>query len=303
MPTVVITGGTGLIGTRLSHLLKEQGFQVAHLSRRENLKATFPAYHWNPATGDIDPTPLLKADHIIMMAGAGIIDKPWTNTRKKELIASRVDGNLLIAQAVKAHRLQPKSIVAASAIGYYGNKGDQLLRENDQPGQGFLSECTLAWEESLNAFEHLDIRLTKLRIGIVLSTLGGALEKLALSFNFGTGNYFGKGGQYYSWIHIDDMCRMIEFAMKAENVTGTYNAVGPEPATLKTLIYAIKAAKKSNALIFPVPEMAIKLALGQRAAMILGSMRISSQAIAQAGFQFKFPELIPALEDLIARKI
>ena len=303
MPTVAITGGTGLIGTRLSYLLKEKGFRVLHLSRKENLNAPFPAYHWNPATGDIDPTPLLKAERIILLAGAGIIDKPWTAARQKDLIASRVDGNLLIAQTIKTHQLKPKSIVAASAIGYYGSKADQLLRENDQPGKGFLSECTLAWEKSLNAFEGLDIRLTKLRIGIVLSALGGALEKLALSFNFGTGNYFGKGQQYYSWIHIDDMCRMIAFAMEKETVKGVYNAVGPNPATLKSLIYAIKTAKKSNALIFPVPEMAIKMALGKRAAMVLGSMRVSSQAIEQAGFQFQFPELIPALEDLFVRKI
>ncbi len=303
MPNVLITGGTGLIGTQLSHLLEESGFTVRHLSRKENLNARFPAYHWDPAKGTINLNAFENVSMIVTLAGAGIADKHWTKARKKLLIDSRVNGNNLITKTLLQLKIKPKVIVAASAVGYYGDRKDEILTENSQPGKGFLTECTMAWEATFDQFEKLADRFVALRIGIVLSSKGGALEKLALPFKAGIGNYFGKGDQYYSWIHIDDICEMFAYALKNEKLAGYFNAVGPRPATTKEIIYSIKEAKNSSALVFPSPSFAMKLALGEMSCMILGSTRVSAQKILNSGYQFQHDQLVLALSDIFERNI
>lgn len=303
MATIAITGGTGLIGMQLSKILAKKGHTVYHLSRKANPSARFPAYRWDPAAGEIDTTPLEAADHIVLLAGAGIVDKSWTKARKQLLIDSRVQGNTLVGKKILELGLRPKSVVAASAIGFYGDRGHKLLEATSPAGNGFLSECTQAWENSLVAFDGVATRLVTLRIGIVFSMKGGALEKLVLPFKFGAGNYFGKGDQYYSWIHIDDMCRIFEYAIRNENMAGIYNGVGPNPATTKEIAYAIKQAMKSRALVLPVPEFALKLAMGARAEVVLNSTKVSADKLTEAGFEFRYPDLLPALEHLIKEAV
>lgn len=304
MSTILIAGGTGLLGARLSHLLKEKGHTVLHLSRTKNLGAEFPAYHWDLERQAIDAEALDRADHLINLAGAGIADKRWADERKKLIISSRVDAANLLRKAIEEKRTKAKSYISASAIGYYGNRGDQLLSETDPPGgEGFLPESVVAWEKAIGGVASTGIRTVAFRIGIILSTRGGALEKMLLPFKFFSGTYFGDGKMYYSWVHIDDMARMFIYAIENEKMSGTYNGVAPHPATNKEIIVACKRALGKFALIAPAPAAALRLAMGEMADMILDSARVSSARIEEAGFKFHFPELLPALKDLLARKI
>ena len=209
MKKILIAGGTGLLGTRLSFLLQEKGYQVLHLSRQQNLDATFPAYKWDLKEKYIDPSAMNQADVIINLAGAGVADARWTDARKKLIIDSRVDSASLLKSYISSGKTPAKTYLSASAIGYYGDRGNQLLKETDPPGdEGFLPKSVVAWENAINEVAGTGIRTVAFRIGIVLSTKGGALEKMLIPFNFFNGTYFGDGSMYYSWIHIDDMARM-----------------------------------------------------------------------------------------------
>ncbi|MEM8908281.1 MAG: TIGR01777 family oxidoreductase, partial [Bacteroidota bacterium] len=205
MPTILIAGGSGLIGQRLSELLAQKNYHVIHLSRRENLKARFPAYAWDLSANYIDPKAIEQADYVINLAGAGIADRPWTKKRKKLIIDSRVQSNQLLAKTIQAAG-KAKAFIAAAAIGYYGNSGENWVdEESPSPDHGFLTESCQIWEQTLHEIADQVPRMVIIRIGIVLSTLGGAMEKMLLSFKVRVGTYFGDGRQYYSWIHIDDL--------------------------------------------------------------------------------------------------
>lgn len=304
MSTILIAGGTGLLGGRLSQLLKEKGHTVLHLSRTRDLNATFPAYQWYLRQGTIDPEALERADHIVNLAGAGVADSRWTDERKRLIISSRVDSAELLRKAISQKKTKAKSYLSASAIGYYGDRGNQLLKENDLPGEeGFLPKSVVAWEKSIEQVAATGIRTVAFRIGIVLSTQGGALEKILIPFQFFNGTYFGDGSMYYSWVHIDDMARMFIHAIENEELTGYFNGVSPNPVTNKELVLATKKALDKPALILPAPAAVLRLAMGEMADMILDSARVSSEKIQSTGFQFQFPELLPALRDLLGRKI
>lgn len=304
MSNILIAGGTGLLGMRLSHLLKEKGHQVFHLSRKQNLNATFPAYQWDLEKQYIDPAVMEKAEVIINLAGAGVADARWTDARKQLIIDSRVDSALLLKSFIENKKTPARAYLSASAVGYYGNRGDQLLKETDPPGEeGFLAESVIAWEKAIDQVAETGIRTVAFRIGIVLSTKGGALEKMLLPFQFFNGTYFGDGSMYYSWIHIDDIANMFIEAVDNEAYRGYYNGVGPHPATNKEIILACKKALEKPAIILPAPAIVLRTAMGEMADMILDSTRVSSEKIERAGFQFQFPELLPAIKDLLARKL
>ena len=304
MKNILIAGGTGLLGMRLSHLLKERGHTVNHLSRKKNLNATFPAYKWDLKKKYIDPEAIGNANVIINLAGAGVADARWTDARKKVVIDSRVDSTLLLKSFIENKKTPAKTYVSASAVGYYGNRGDQLLKETDPPGEkGFLPESVVAWEKSIDEVAKTGIRTVAFRIGIVLSTKGGALEKMLLPFKFFNGTYFGDGSMHYSWIHIDDMANMFIEAIENESYSGYYNGVAPNPATNKEIVLACKKALRKPAIITPAPAFALRAAMGEMADMILDSTRVSSEKIEKAGFQFQFPELLPAIKDLLERKL
>ena len=304
MSNILIAGGTGLVGIRLSQMLKEKGHEVFHLSRRENLQAEFPAYKWDLDKKYIDEKALEKADYIINLAGAGVADARWTAARKKLIISSRVDSALLLKSFIENKKTPARAYLSASAIGFYGNRGNQLLKESDPPGQeGFLPESVIAWEKAIEEVAATGIRTVIFRIGIVLSTKGGALEKMLLPFKFFNGTYFGDGSMYYSWIHIDDMARMFVEAIENESLSGHYNGVAPHPATNKEIILACKKALGKPAILMPAPAIALRTAMGEMADMILDSAKVSSEKIEQAGFQFQFPEILPAIKDLLKRKL
>lgn len=304
MQTVLIAGGTGLVGTHLSKLLQSEGYEVLHLSRKENLQAEFPAYQWDLNAGKIDEKALKKADFIINLAGAGIADARWTESRKKLIIDSRVDSALLLKAYIEKGIAKPKAYISASAIGYYGATGETIVDETTEPSPGeFLSDSTVLWEKAIEKVAATNTRTVALRIGIVFSTKGGALEKMLISFKFLQGAYFGDGQMWTSWIHIDDLCRMFQFSMENTAMKGVYNAAAPNPARNKEVIKGIKKAKNTPAILLPVPAFGLKLILGEMSDAVLKGTKASVEKIQKAGFLFKFPELIPALKDILKRKV
>lgn len=299
MSTVLIGGGTGLIGTRLSALLKAKGYEVMHLSRTARPDAEFPAFEWDVEAGTIDEAAVGKADYVINLAGAGIADRPWTKARKKLIISSRVNAPALLADTFERLGHSPKAYISSSAIGYYGDRGNEWMSEDAAPGNGFLSESTQAWETAIQGVAKTGPRTVGLRVGIVLSTQGGALEKMLIPFRFYTGTYFGDGEQWYSWVHIDDICRMFIHALETPSMEGFYNAVAPNPVTNKRLVMEMKEALHSAAVILPAPAFALRLAMGEMADAILDSTRVLADKIQETGFTHEYPSIDRALQSLL----
>lgn len=298
MKKILIAGGTGLIGTRLSEKLRERGYEVRHLSRTRNVSADFPAYKWNVGTGFIEDDALVGNPAVINLAGASIIDKKWTDKRKKMLIQSRVDSAAVFARYIIEGDFLPPSYISASAIGFYGHRPhDGLLKENAGRGEGFLADCTVAWEKAISQLAKLDIRTVGLRLGVVLTTKGGALAKMMTPYRWGVGNWFGEG--YYSWIHIDDVCDMFIHALEHSEMSGFYNAVSPHSCTRKEMAYAIQKAKGKNNMMVNVPPSIIRGLLGERSAVMLESARVSAEKIEQTGFSFSFPKIVGAMENIL----
>ncbi len=302
MKSILITGGTGLIGLHLSRLLKSKGYNVFHLSRKGNPKAEFPAYKWDIKEQFIEEGVIEKADAIIHLAGASLVQKRWSTAYKKEMIESRTHSLQLLKKHIANRPTPLKTFVSASAVGFYGNTGDKWLKETDPPPQGdkdFKSHCCVLWENAAKELEPLVSRLAIIRVGIVLSSKGGALEKMMLSFKAKTGSYFGDGSAYYPWIHIEDMCQMFVYALEKEQLSGIYNGVAPNPVPNKEFIQTIPKAMGISALILPTPEFVIRLAMGEMSAVVLDSNRVSAQKILDSGFKFKHPLLLNALKDVL----
>ena len=303
MATILIGGGTGLIGQRLCDLLTERKHTVRLLSRNPKPNSLYPTFKWNPIAGQIDDKALEGVDVIINLAGAGIADKAWTAKRKKLIIDSRVKSNELLADTLLAKKQKVKAFISASAVGYYGHREDEKLTESGTPGNdGFLSESCMQWEASTAKAVAVCDRLVIVRVGVVLSVKGGALEKMLLPFNFGMGNYFGDGTAYMPWIHIDDISRLFIKAVEDDKIKGVFNGVAPEEATGKEVAVAIKKAKGSFALIIPVPALVLKIGMGERVTMLTNSARVVPENTLAAGFKFQYPELLPALKDILIEK-
>ncbi len=304
MPTILIAGGTGLVGSHLSQLLQAAGHTVLHLSRKQDLSAKFPAYAWDLSAKTIEQEAVNRADFIINLAGAGVADQRWTPARKRLIIGSRVDSTLLLKAAIERRPTPLRAYVSASAIGFYGSRGEQLLSENDPPGtDSFLAETVVLWEQAIEKIAGTGLRTVVLRIGVVLSTKGGALEKMLIPFRFFTGAWFGNGQQWMSWVHIDDLCRMFLEAIDNEQLSGIFNGVAPHPARNRDLVFELKKALGKPTLMMPAPAFALRAAMGEMADMVFDSARVSAKKIEADGFKFLFPDLLPALQDLLRRKI
>jgi uncharacterized protein len=302
MKKVLITGGTGLIGSRLAALLTEKGYEVIVLSRQPKNNNVIKQYRWNIQEEHIDKEAIEQADYIVHLAGESIAKERWTSARKKQIIESRTKSSDLIYKKLKEIPNNIKAVVAASAIGYYGDSGDKWVDENSTPGNGFLPETCMAWEKSTSKFSDIT-RLVQLRVGILLSSQGGALVEMAKPVQFGLGAYIGMGTQYYSWIHIDDLCGIIIHSIENEEMKGVYNAVAPNPVQNKYLIDAIRTALNKLSVGVPSPPFVIKMVLGEMAALVLDGCRASSKKIESAGYRFLFKTPLPALNDLYKRKV
>ncbi len=301
--TVLIAGGTGLIGARLSELLTERRYRVIHLSRTRNLNAKYPAYAWDLDKMEVEEEAVREADFVVNLAGAGIADKPWTQARKEVIIQSRVKANELLLKAFEASDHQPKAFLSASAIGYYGDRGEEWVDEESAPGRGFLSESVQIWEQPIKKAMGSNLRTFAPRIGLVLSTRGGALPKFRLPLLFFIGTYFGNGRQWYSWIHIDDLCRMFIHAIENDQLNGIYNAVASQPLRNKDFTDRLGKAFGRPYLLLPAPALILRLFLGEMADTVLGSTRVSNEKIKETGFSFEFEDLERAVKHLREKKI
>lgn len=298
---ILIAGGTGLLGSRLIELLDKDKYSISILSRNKKTSSVIRYFQWNLDKALIDED-AVEAEIIINLTGAGIADKRWTKERKKILIDSRVESARLLHSALLKTKHRPELYISASAIGIYGNRAEEKLYESSEPGLGFMAECCRAWEDS--AAENFDLcdRWIINRVGIVLSTLGGALPKILMTDFLGIFNYFGQGNQYYSWIHIDDLCRIFIHQIENKSSHGIYNAVSPSPVTNRSFTNKIKDVLKGS-LVFPVPVFGLRLLLGEMADVVLNSNRVYPSRLNQDEFRFEFETLEKAVRDLVDRKV
>lgn len=307
MKTVVITGGTGLVGKKLTAMLLDKGYNVIVLARKSQISNVPNLQYavWNVDTQTIDEDAIKKANYIVHLAGAGVADKRWTEKRKQEIVNSRTQSSSLLVKALQTIPNNVAAVISASAIGWYGPDPSvhaNGFEENDLPPKNFLSNTCKAWEESINPVEQLNKRLVKLRIGIVLSQNGGALKEFIKPIKMGVAAILGNGQQIVSWIHIDDLCRAFIYAIENNNMQGVYNAVASQPVSNKTLTLQIAKTLKGKWFIpVHVPSFVLKIMLGEMSIEVLKSTTVSNSKLKQSGFSFGFDDLEKAINNLLKK--
>ena len=274
---IAITGASGFIGRHLMRSLAQAGHSVCALRR-----------HAPPAESDV----------VIHLAGEPVAQR-WTAEARQRIRESRIAGTRNLVDALGRLPRRPKALICASAIGYYGSRGDEILTESSAPGSGFLPEVCVAWEREAQAAESFGIRVVRVRTGLVLAAGGGALQRMLPPFRMGVGGRLGSGRQWMSWIHLEDLTAMFLFAVESQ-VRGPLNGVAPQPATNSEFTRELARMLRRPA-VFPVPEFALRLLFGEMADVLLTSQRVVPAAAQAAGFRFRFPQLSPALEDLLHR--
>ena len=305
MQTIIITGGTGMVGQSLTNLLLAKGYQVIVLTRqkKQSSRAYFSFAQWDLNKGWIDPAAIAAADYIIHLAGEGVADKRWTAARKKAILDSRVNSSALLVKALKENPNKVKAIVAASAIGWYGPDNEKSKQsgfvETDVVDSSFLGDTCRQWEESMHPVKALGIRLVSIRIGIVFNKMGGALAEFMKPAKLGAAAILGDGKQVVSWIHQQDLNRLMLFALEQEQVEGVYNAVAPDPVNNEILTKAIASRFHTWAIPFNVPSFILKVMLGEMSVEVLKSAKVSASKIIAAGFKFDYASMDEALDDLL----
>ncbi len=321
METVLITGGTGMVGRYLTRYLLQKGYAVNWLSRKagetsvggnesqENKKQgnksqenKVRVFQWDIDRQTIDEEAITSADYIIHLAGAGVAEQRWTSKRKQEILDSRTKSSALIVKALNEIPNTVKTVVSASAIGWYGpdRQDSKNPFTEDLPFYpGFLGDTCKAWEDSIAPVTSLNKRLVRLRIGIVLSGTGGAITEFKKPLRAGIAPIFGSGKQMVSWIHIYDLCQLMLYAIENRDIQGIFNAVAPNPISSRALIFALgKSMEKKLLIPAPVPSFLLKIILGEMSIEILKSATVSSRKIEAAGFKFTYPVIDEALANL-----
>ncbi len=297
MEKIVITGGSGLVGTQLTALLLREGYEVVHLGRQKNSRSGVKVYEWDPRHEKIEAGALKNCNYIIHLAGAGIADKRWTEIRKKELIESRTSGPRFLARLARLENPPLKGFFSASGINYYGAEThEKIFTEKDPPAQEFIADCVVQWEAAADHFLPF-CRVAKLRLGMVLDKNEGALPRLARPAEFGLGAPLGSGRQYVPWIHVEDVCRAFLHLIRNPETEGVYNTVAPQHLTNRELVKAIAKARSMPAWLPAVPAFLIRGFLGEMSRLILEGSRASSEKLQQSGFVFRFPEINSALKN------
>lgn len=311
MATVMITGGTGLVGRRLAALLLEKGYEVIVLTRSKPVNdAPVPSGKkglshagWNPEKQQINQDALSRTDYIIHLAGAGVADKRWSVTRKQEILNSRTESSSLLVKALSETQNKVSAVISSSAIGWYGedteNSRQQGFSEESQADTAYLGETCRLWETSIEPVSALGKRLVKFRIGIVMSNDGGALAEFKKPLKAGIAGILGSGKQMISWIHIDDLCRMFIYAIENPALNGTYNAVAPNPVSNAHLTLALAKQMRGKWFVpIYVPAILLKIIMGEMSIEVLKSATVSAQKIQQTGFAFSFPTIEEALASI-----
>ena len=299
---VLVSGSSGMVGKALLDALRKNGHSATVLLRPNTRipdDFKFGRVGWDPATGYIDGEALHRLDAVVHLAGENIAAGRWTPARKAAILESRVASTRLLCEAVANHETPPKTLVCASAIGYYGDRGQEIMTEDSAPGTDFLADVCQQWEAATAPAVNAGIRVVNLRLGVVLSTKGGALAQMLTPFKLGLGGRIGTGSQFMSWITLDDVARAIGFALEDELLCGPVNAVAPRPVTNAEFTRTLGKIL-GRPTLFPMPAFAARLAFGEMAdALLLASTRVQPARLEAAGFQFKHPELEEALRSVL----
>ena len=299
---ILIAGATGVVGEQLVSKLLAEGHQVSILARKPTSQTNVKAFQWDVYQQTIDNNAFEGIDTIINLTGEGIADKPWTAERKQQIIDSRVKSASLIFKAVVATNANIESYISASAVGIYGDRADEVLDEESMPGTGFMADCCIAWEKAADQGIALGIRVVKIRIGIVLSERGGALETMEKPIKYFAGSGLGSGQQWMPWIHIDDLVNIFVHSIKDKNMFDAYNATAPSPVTNKTFTQVLGKVLNRPIWPFNVPKFVLKTILGEMSILPLISTNTSAQKILNTGFQFRYLNLEDALKAIYERK-
>lgn len=306
MRMIGITGGTGFIGRHLTRLLRESGYHVVIFTRRPERHTSEEGIsycYWNPEEKRCDLTCLKHVEAVVHLAGAGVADKRWTKKRKEEIVKSRVEGTKFLVSQLRAHAPECKTLISASAIGYYGHDtiSNKSFTEDDPSFADFLGTTCEKWEAEAKQAEEF-LRTVILRFGIVLGKEDGAFKEFAKPLSFGIMPILGPGYQTVSWIHVEDLVNLIFYAIRQNTMEGTYNAVAPNPVSNRQLMEAIAKEKGGVSIPFPVPSFFLRLALGEMSTEILKSATVSAAKLQQAGFTFQYPDIQSAVKDLLHRE-
>lgn len=296
---ILISGGTGLLGNSLRNVLENNGYQIAVLSRSKQVDG-MKSFHWDPMKDEMDPEAIEYADAVIHLAGENISAGKWTNSQKKKIIESRVNSSTLLYKCIKSAKDKPKKFISASAVGFYGSVSkEQVFKESDPPGDDFLAETVIQWEKSVDPIEKLGIKVNKLRIGVVLSPDGGALQKMTGPVKMGAGAPLGSGKQWMPWISINDLSRMFVHVLENDFPGEVFNAVSPQHINNKDFMKELAKALGKAFFLPNVPSFALKLALGEMATIVLEGSRVSSKKILDSGFEFSDPNLSAYLSKIL----
>jgi uncharacterized protein (TIGR01777 family) len=298
--SILISGGSGLIGRYLTSELLSSGFNVSHLSRKAEQFGKVRVHRWDPVKGILDPSNLTGVDYIIHLAGANIGEKSWSVQRKNEIISSRVASANLILRTIRENGIPLKAFISASAIGYYGSvTSERIFREEDPPGNDFLGKVCLKWENAADEFQNAGIRVVKVRTGVVLEKNDSALSKLMMPAKSGFLVQTGNGKQYMPWIHITDLCRIYLKVINDPGMSGAYNAVSPQSVTHAGFMKTLAKVMGKSVFPVPVPAIVLKAALGEMSKVVLEGSRVSSDKLMNSGFEFLYSDLTTALEDVL----
>ena len=297
--TIAITGASGMVGQALQKQLTGDGVRLKSISRSKP-RSYETDIQWDIDNGFVNRDLLEGLDVVVHLAGESIATGRWTEKKKHRIRHSRVAGTTTLCEALAGLEQRPKVLVSASAIGFYGDRGEELLDEYSEPGNGFLVDVCRGWEDATAAAESAGIRVVHLRIGVVLDKSGGALSAMLTPFKMGVGGKMGSGKQYMSWIALSDLVRAIEHCIKTESLAGPVNAVAPNPSTNLEFTKALGKVL-GRPTIFPMPGFAARLALGQMADdLLLASTRVSPSKLESTGFEFKYGDIFPALQHALA---
>lgn len=295
---ILITGASGLIGTRLTELLLEKGYAVSHVGRSRRVDKV-QSFVWDVRKHVIEPGAFKGITTVVHLAGAGVAEKRWSAERKREILESRTKSSDLLYDELKKGHHHVTSVISASAIGYYGIDDNEIVYTEDSPaGKDFLADVTKKWEESVDKIKSLGIRVAKMRIGIVLSNKGGTLKELEKPIKVLAGAPLGSGKQEVSWVHIDDVCGMFIKAIDDYTMNGPYNVVGPYPVTNKELTREIAHVLKKPLILPNVPGVILKMIVGPMAEIVLTGSKVSSEKIQRAGYVLQYQTLKQALTNL-----
>ena len=297
---VLVTGAGGLIGSQLVPFLTTGGHTVRRLTRGE-ADAGAGTFTWDPAGGAVDEAAFDGVDAVVHLAGESIADGRWNDAKKRRIRDSRTGGTRFLAERLKDREQRPQVLVCASAIGFYGSRGDELLDERSSAGDDFLADVCSQWEAACQPARDAGIRVVNLRIGVVLSAAGGALEKMLLPFQLGAGGVVGSGRQYMSWIALDDLLKVILHALADDELHGAVNATAPAPVSNREFTKTLGRVLRRPTIV-PMPAFAARLAFGEMAdALLLSSARVVPKRLTQAGFEFAYPSLEGALRHVLGR--